>query len=122
MTFQPTLYPDIADEDDLESFWDDPHEDCPRLRLPQALEWSVNFNQGVNMRQMTDSGPWVVYETPATARMHTMKFVCEEVEWEQLKRDNPGWKLVRSGIANEGEAEQAARDGTEALRSGPRKY
>jgi hypothetical protein len=74
------------------------------------------------MRQMPDSGPWVVYETPATARMQPMKFVCEEIDWEQLKRDNPGWMLIRSGILHEGEAEQAARGGTAPLRSGPRKY
>ena len=74
------------------------------------------------MRQLKQATSWVVYETPATTKMHPMKFVCEEVEWARLKEDNPGWKLIRSGIRNEGEAEQAARDGTEALRSGPRKY
>ena len=73
------------------------------------------------MRPMTKVGPWVVYETSVRARMHAMKVVCEQGEWEALKADNPSFKLVLSGITNEGEAERAARDGTVALRNDPRR-
>ena len=65
---------------------------------------------------------WVVYETPATSRMSTMKFVCEQAEWERLVQEKPEFTLVRSEIANENEAEQIARDGTAGLRDAPKRY
>ena len=74
------------------------------------------------MRQARQVQSWVVYETPATSKMGKMQVVCDQVEWEQLKRDNPALTLVRSGFTNEGEAERAARDGTVSLQSGPRRY
>ena len=74
------------------------------------------------MRQSKQATTWVVYETPASARMSTMKVVCEQGEWDQLTQDKPEFTLVRSGITNEGEAEKLARDGTAALRDGPKRY
>jgi hypothetical protein len=74
------------------------------------------------MRQEPKVESWVVYETPSTGRMGTMQVVCEIGEWEELKNNNPTLKLVHSGITNEGEAERAARDGTVALRNGPKRY
>ena len=72
------------------------------------------------MRQVARVASWVVYEMPATAKRGTMKVVCEQREWGKLKRGNPTFKLVRSRIANEGEAEREARAGTIGLRN-PRK-
>ena len=74
------------------------------------------------MRQSNEATSWVVYERPATAKMTTMKVVCEQSEWNQLSKDNPEFLLVRSGISNEGEAEQLARDGTEGLRNAPKRF
>jgi hypothetical protein len=74
------------------------------------------------MRQSNQATCWVVYERPATAKMSTMKVVCEQSEWDQLTKDNPELTLVRSGITNEGEAEQLARDGTAGLRDAPKRF
>jgi hypothetical protein len=74
------------------------------------------------MRESNDDTSWVVYETPATARMSTMKVVCEQGEWDRLTLDKPEFTLVQSGITNEGEAERLARDGTAGLRDAPKRY
>jgi len=72
--------------------------------------------------QSNPASKWVVYETPATAKMIPMKVVCEQGEWEQLSQDRPEFTLIRSEIANENEAEQLARDGTVGLRNPPRRF
>jgi hypothetical protein len=54
--------------------------------------------------------------------MARMKVVCEQAEWEQLKQNNPALTLIQADFTNEGEAEQAARDGTPSLLTGPRRY
>ena len=74
------------------------------------------------MRQSTEATSWVVYETPETKRMSTMKVVCEQDEWDRLTLDKPEFTLVRSGITNEGEAEQLARDGTAGLQNAPKRF
>jgi len=74
------------------------------------------------MRESNEATSWVVYETPATAKKCTMKVVCEQDEWDRLTLDKPEFTLVRSGIENEGEAEQLARDGTAGLRNPPKRY
>jgi hypothetical protein len=74
------------------------------------------------MRGSYEATTWVVYETPATAKKSTMKVVCEQGEWDQLTLDKPEFTLVRSGIKNEGEAEQLARDGTAGLRNAPKRF
>jgi hypothetical protein len=39
-----------------------------------------------------------------------MNVVCEQAEWDAMERDQPGrYKLVRSGIMSEVEAELLAR-------------
>jgi hypothetical protein len=53
---------------------------------------------------------WVVY------KMHLAgeggpNAVCEQAEWDAMEAGNPGrHKLLRSGIANEAEAERLARE------------
>jgi hypothetical protein len=74
------------------------------------------------MRRLNVAKSWVVYETPATAKMTTMKVVCEQGEWERLTQDKPGLTLIRSGITNEAEAEQLARVGTAGLQNVPKRY
>lgn len=64
---------------------------------------------------------WVVYETPATAKMAAMQVVCEEGEWARLPAD-AGYRLVRSGIPTEAEADRIARDGTAGLARSPKAY
>jgi hypothetical protein len=51
-----------------------------------------------------------------------MKVVCEQSEWEQLTKDYPDLVLIRSGITNEAEAEQLAREGTVGLRDAPKRF
>jgi hypothetical protein len=65
---------------------------------------------------------WVVYETPATPKMGPMQVVCEQPEWDRLAQDNPDLKLVRAGIATEGEADRVAREATVALRHAPQSF
>ena len=74
------------------------------------------------MRQSNPAKSWVVYERPASAKMSTMKVVCEQSEWEQLTKDYPDFILIRSGMTNEGEAEQLAREGTVGLRDAPKRF
>ena len=53
---------------------------------------------------------WVVYEIGAAGKLQGMKVVCEQDEWDALELAQPGkHKLIRIGIANEGEAEGVAR-------------
>jgi hypothetical protein len=66
---------------------------------------------------------WVVYEMTLKGRRSGNNVVCEQAEWDALEAEFPGvHTLLRSGIANEGEAERHARDGMPALRTCPRKY
>ena len=53
---------------------------------------------------------WVVYETPVKGRSDATRAVCGAAEWARMEADRPGFRtLVRSGMANEGEAERLAR-------------
>jgi hypothetical protein len=53
---------------------------------------------------------WVVYRMTIHGKPGGASAVCEQVEWEAMERDRPGYHtLVRAGIANEGEAERLAR-------------
>ncbi|MFO0810316.1 MAG: hypothetical protein U0746_16965 [Gemmataceae bacterium] len=74
------------------------------------------------MRRVPAATSWVVYETPAAGKMPAMQVVCEQGEWAELKANNPAFRLVLSGIGNEGEAERAARAGTPSLLTGPQRY
>ncbi len=64
---------------------------------------------------------WVVYETPATAKMPAMQVVCEQGEWEKVQTV-AGYRLVKDGIASEAEAERIARAGTPSLAKSPKAY
>jgi hypothetical protein len=72
------------------------------------------------MRQ-TKPVSWVVYETPATAKMAAMQVVCEDAEWAKLRAD-AGYRLVKAGIPSEAEADRIARDATAGLARSPRAY
>ena len=53
---------------------------------------------------------WVVYEIGATDKLQGRNVVCEQDEWDALELAQPGkHKLIKTGIANEGEAERLAR-------------
>jgi hypothetical protein len=53
---------------------------------------------------------WVVYRMTLHGKPSQRGAVCEQNEWEAMERVKPGYHtLVRSGIANEGEAERMAR-------------
>jgi len=53
---------------------------------------------------------WVVYLMTIHKQPNGMNAVCEQSEWEAMELARPGYHtLVRSGIANEGEAERLAR-------------
>jgi hypothetical protein len=54
---------------------------------------------------------WVVYLTSLHGKPGAMSCVCEQSEWDALELSQPGrHTLIRKGIANEGEAEQFARN------------
>lgn len=53
---------------------------------------------------------WVVYLMTLHGKHAPLNAVCAQDDWEAMERARPGYhKLVLSGIANEGEAEQLAR-------------
>src|SRR6059058_645226 len=99
-------------------------------RRPGAADptWDHHtFDAGGTMRAAESCGPWAVYEQNlrgrapgTTVAVHT---VCTQAEWDAIAAAAGGaHTLVRGGIANEGQAEQLARDSTASLRTGPRKY
>ena len=71
------------------------------------------------MRESNQATSWVVYEVPATAKRIAMMVVCEQGEWERLAQDKTELNLIRSGITNEGEAEQLATTGRRASKTHP---
>ncbi len=53
---------------------------------------------------------WVVYLMTVKKNAAGMNAVCEQAEWDAMELARPGLHtLVRSGIANEAEAERLAR-------------
>ena len=53
---------------------------------------------------------WVIFRMAPVGGVPGPNAVCSQQEWEKMERDHPGARsLIRSGIANEGEAEQLAR-------------
>jgi hypothetical protein len=55
--------------------------------------------------------PWVVYRMTAPGVMAGSNAVCEQGEWEEMQRQQPGQRtLIKKGIASEAEAERLARD------------
>ncbi len=65
---------------------------------------------------------WVVYVMALPKLPQGMNAVCEQKEWEDMQRRQPGLhKLIKSGIASEAEAERLARGTSgDTLRSGSR--
>jgi hypothetical protein len=54
---------------------------------------------------------WVVYQMAFYGKRVTQPAVCTQAEWAELETATPGrHHLVRAGFANEGEAEQYARN------------
>ncbi len=62
------------------------------------------------MRKIEEVVSWVVYLRTLHGKPTGMNAVCEQDEWDEMERAQPGHHtLVRGGIANEGEAERLAR-------------
>jgi hypothetical protein len=61
------------------------------------------------MKTAEHSISWVVY-LMTLHNLDGVKAVCEQREWDEMERVRPGYHtLIRSGIANEAEAEKLAR-------------
>jgi hypothetical protein len=61
-------------------------------------------------RQHQVPSAWVVYKMKQAGPAGP-NAVCEQAEWEEMERANPGYHtLIRSGIASEPEAERLARE------------
>ena len=61
------------------------------------------------MRRIVECAAWVVYVS-SDRSSHGRNVVCEQGEWDAMELSRPGYHaLIRSGIANEGEAERLAR-------------
>jgi hypothetical protein len=71
------------------------------------------------MRKIKAVGSWVVYQI-ILGKAFGVNAVCEQGEWDALKRDQPGQqKLVKRGIMTEAEADRLARGTSgDTLRSG----
>ena len=70
----------------------------------------------------TKAVSWVVYETVATGKTPSMQAVCEQSDWDRMRKEFPLLKLVQEGIQNEAVADQIARRATVGLDSSPKKY
>jgi hypothetical protein len=67
------------------------------------------------MRKNKAPAGWVVYKTTVHGKPGEVRAVCEQGEWDEMERQQPGHhKLVREGIASEAEAEALARAGVVA--------
>ncbi len=56
---------------------------------------------------------WVVYKK--LSEPHGANAVCEQAEWEQMRRRSPGhYALIHAGISSEPTAERIAREGPRA--------
>ena len=62
------------------------------------------------MKQVNDSGPWVIYLMPVHKKPEPMNAICSQDEWNAMERTRPGhYPLIQAGIASEREAELLAR-------------
>jgi hypothetical protein len=65
---------------------------------------------------------WVVYAIGAAGKDQGINAICEQGEWDALDLAQPGkYKLIMTGITNEGEAERLARGTSGDLRKSTRK-
>ena len=54
---------------------------------------------------------WVVYKVSVNGVARGPNAVCEQAEWDEMERQNPGYHtLIKAGIASESEAERVARE------------
>jgi hypothetical protein len=61
---------------------------------------------------MPNPSTWVVYERRIYKQTIGQNAVCEQSEWEEMERSQPGQQhLIKAGIATETEAERYARSG-----------
>jgi hypothetical protein len=67
--------------------------------------------KGDRMRKQQEIAlSWVVYKMKI-AGPQGPNAVCEQAEWDEMERVNPGYHtLIRQGIASEPEAERLARE------------
>jgi hypothetical protein len=62
------------------------------------------------MRKTQQNLLWVVYKMTVVGKYTGMNAVCEQSEWDAMELARPGYHtLVKSGIADEAEAERLAR-------------
>jgi hypothetical protein len=62
------------------------------------------------MRKSDEQLLWVVYRMTIHGKPSEMHAVCEQREWDEMERAQPGYHtLLLQGITNEGEAEKLAR-------------
>ncbi len=62
------------------------------------------------MRHAEKIEAWVVYQMSVHGKPTGMNAVCEQEEWDEMERVQPGHhKLIQAGITNEAEAEKLAR-------------
>src|SRR5438876_7612479 len=70
------------------------------------------WRRGGLMRTTEKCRSWVVYQMTIHGEPSGLRAVCEQAEWDKMELAHPGHHtLIRSGIANEGEAERLARSG-----------
>ena len=63
------------------------------------------------MTKPAKSATWVVYLMTLHGKDAGVNAVCEQSEWDALELARPGYhRLVRAGIASEGEAERIDSD------------
>jgi hypothetical protein len=63
------------------------------------------------MKTMEKAVLWVAYRKTMKGKTKTpIHAVCNQEEWDQMKRANPGLQtLIRAGLHNETDAERLAR-------------
>jgi hypothetical protein len=61
---------------------------------------------------MPNTDTWVVYEKYVFRKAAGQNAVCEQGEWDEMERAQPGCQnVIKAGIATEQEAERYARNG-----------
>jgi hypothetical protein len=64
-----------------------------------------------DMRKAEKVASWVVYKMTVSGRQPGPNAVCEQSEWDEMERQNPGrHTLIRAGMMSESEAERLARE------------
>ena len=62
------------------------------------------------MRSIAEVKVWAVYQIAAQGKEPAVNAMCDQGEWEQIKKSAPGrFTLIKANITNEGEAERLAR-------------